>query len=120
MPTEQQQFKQKLEQEMLVLVKDLKSVGRINPENPGDWEALPANQDLQQADPNEMGDKFEQYEENTAILKQLETRYNEVKKALDKFNSGKGFGLCETCGKEIESDRLAANPAAATCKVHMS
>ena len=114
-----QNFKDKLEQEIKILEGDLKSVGRINPENPGDWEATPATQDLQQADPNEMGDKFEVYEENTAILKPLEVRYNDVKKALAKIESGNGFGICEVCSAEIELDRLNANPAAATCKAHM-
>jgi len=120
MTTEQtQQHKARLEAELEVLETDLKSVGRINPENPADWEPVPADQDLQEADPNEMGDKFEQYEENTAILKPLESRYNEVKKALKKISSGSDFGMCEVCGKEIESDRLEANPAAPTCKEHM-
>jgi hypothetical protein len=30
------------------------------------------------------------------------------------------YGLCEVCGKEIENDRLEANPSAKTCKEHMN
>lgn len=112
-------FKKKLEEEKLVLENDLKSVGRVNPENPADWEAVPANQDIQQADENELGDKFEVYEENTAILKPLESRFNEVKKALLKIEAGEKFGICEVCEKVIEHDRLEANPAAPTCIEHM-
>lgn len=122
MKTEQiQHFKKKLEEEKLVLESDLKSVGRVNPENSGDWEATPADQDIQTADENELGDKFEVYEENTAILKPLESRFNEVKNALLKIDAGEAgkFGICEVCNKVIETERLEANPAAATCIEHM-
>lgn len=115
-----QHFKNKLEEEKTVLEGDLKSVGRINPENPGDWEPTPAKQDLSKADPNELGDKFEEYEENTAILKPLEIRFNDIKEALEKIKTGKGYGVCEVCNIPIELDRLEANPAAKTCKAHMS
>ncbi len=120
MNTEQiNKLKTKLEEEKTVLENDLKSVGHVNPENTGDWEATPVKQDIDGADENELGDKFETYEGNTAILKPLESRYNEVKKALGKITSGTGFGVCEVCQKTIESDRLEANPAASTCKEHM-
>ena len=112
-------FKNKLGEEKRTLEDDLKSVGRINPENPADWESTPANQDILKSDINELGDKFEGYEENTAILEPLEIRYNEVKNALAKINSGKGYGVCDVCGQPIEPERLEANPAAATCEAHM-
>lgn len=121
MNTEQiQKFKEKLEEEKILLISDLKSVGRINPENIKDWEPTPANIDTSSADTNELGDKFEEYEENTAILKPLEIRFNNIRNALEKINSGKDFGLCEICGNQIELDRLEANPAASTCKEHMN
>jgi RNA polymerase-binding transcription factor DksA len=45
---------------------------------------------------------------------------NDVKGALTKIAEGK-FGMCETGGDHpIEADRLAANPAARTCKEHMN
>ncbi len=116
-----QKFKSKLEEEKTLLESDLKSVGRINPENPGDWEAIPADLDeTTKADTNDEATRLEEYEDNTAILKPLESRYNEVKKALEKIHSGKGFGICEVCSKPIEADRLEANPAAPTCKEHMN
>ena len=114
-----QKLKDKLEKEKKLLESDLESVGRINPENPADWEPTPANQDILKSDVNELGDKFEGYEENTAILEPLEIRYNEVKNALAKINSGKGYGVCDVCGKPIEPNRLEANPAATTCEEHM-
>ncbi|MDE2079336.1 MAG: TraR/DksA C4-type zinc finger protein [Patescibacteria group bacterium] len=58
-------------------------------------------------------------EENNAALNELEGRLNMVTNALDKIKAGT-YGTCEVCGEEIERDRLTANPAATTCKVHMS
>ena len=70
------------------------------------------------AEPEEIAEKMESYEENTAVLKQLEIKYNEVKEALARTYNGT-FGHCINCKKEIEDDRLSANPSAKTCKEHM-
>lgn len=112
-------YKAELEKELATLVGELKTVGRINPSNPNDWEAVPRKMDIDTADENEMGDKIEYYEENSAILKQLETRFNEVKDALKRIEEG-NFGTCKVCGKEIEEKRLEANSAAPTCIEHMN
>lgn len=115
-----EKFKAKLEAEKSLLESELKSVGRINPSNPADWEARPEDQDISAADDNELADKFEEFDGNMAILAPLENRYNEVKKALQKIQSNDGsYGICEVSGKPIELDRLEANPAAKTCKEHM-
>ena len=113
------QLKQKLEEELSVLEKDLKSVGRINPANPKDWEAVPPTKTLDESDPVDVADDIEEYEENTAVLKQLEIRYNEVQRALEKIKRG-AYGKCEVCDKEIESERLLATPAASVCKTHIN
>ncbi len=68
--------------------------------------------------PNEFKVLFKD-ENNNGILSELEIRYNEIKKALEKINSGKGYGLCEVCNEPIDPARLEANPAATTCKKHM-
>ncbi len=111
-------FKNKLEEELKLLEKELSSIGRINPENPGDWQALPADMDTSHADENEVADTIEEFEENTGILKQLEIRYNEVKSALEKIPAGT-YGICEVSGEPIERERLEANPAAKTSMKHM-
>lgn len=108
-------YKKILEEELEKVTKDLESIGRINPDNPADWEPLPENMDIQTADDNEKADTFEAYEENTAILKQLEIRFNNLKEALKNIENGK-YGICEKCGGQIEEDRLNANPEAKTCK----
>lgn len=112
-------FEAKLLEEKAILEAELATVGRRNPDNQKDWEAIPVVMDALSADENEVADTIEEFEGNTAILKQLEIRYNDVLLALDKIKAGT-FGTCETDGGEIEMDRLEANPAARTCKAHMN
>lgn len=112
-----QTLEQRLEKEEKRVEKELRSIGRINPSNPKDWEAKPDRMDTLPADPNEVADSIESYEENTAILKQLEIRLNEIKEALERMKAGT-YGTCKVCGKPIKEARLAANPAAVTCVEH--
>lgn len=99
--------------------KELEGVGRRNPDNPSDWEAVPAERDSSQADENTIADSIEGYEENVAIVNTLETRYQEIRNALAKIEKGT-YGDCEICGNKIEEDRLEANPSAKTCKAHIN
>ena len=98
---------------------ELKTVGRKNPANPADWEAIPAKMEVLASDENEVADTIEEFENNSAILKQLEIRYNEVKSAIERIEKGT-FGVCRICDKPIEKERLNANPAAETCEEHMN
>ena len=111
-------YKQKLLEEQTKLEAELATVGQKNPANQNDWEGKPEVVEIDRADEEEVADKIEGYETNTAIVKQLETRLLEVTTALGKIDTGT-FGTCTVCGKEIEADRLEANPAAMTCKLHM-
>ena len=113
-------LKNKLLAEKTVLLNDLKEIAVVkNKKNPDDWEAVPDKINGHSADPNEAGDRIESYENNTALVRQLERRLLEVDEALTNMDSGK-YGLCRVCNKQIESDRLEANPAAPTCKEHMN
>lgn len=110
-------FKKMLEKELATLEVELKSVGHKNPANSKDWEASSGEVDVEASDIADVADNIESYESNTAILKQLETQYNEVKTALENIKKGT-YGLCKVCGKEIETDRLEANLSAYTCLKH--
>ncbi len=110
-------FKRKLEEEKTLLAKELETVGRINPSNPKDWEPKPTNTDFLATDPNEVADSIEDYEQNAAILKQLEIRWNDVNLALKKIAENT-YGTCEVGNESIEKERLEANPAARTCIAH--
>src|SRR3954470_19737495 len=109
-------YRARLEEEKARLEKELKTVGRRNPSNPNDWEPI-QNETGQEADPSDQAQLMDNYQENTAILTDLETRYNEVTDALARIADGL-YGTCRICGKAIEEDRLNAEPAADTCKEH--
>jgi len=106
-------FKDKLLAEQDRLIDALKTIGRINPDNPKDWEAVP-NEDKSAVDSNDRADNIEQYEQNTATLKELENELNEVKEALRRIENG-NYGICEKTKKPIPKKRLEAYPAARTC-----
>ena len=111
-------YKQRLEEEKITLEKELGSVGRRNPSNPADWEPVP-QETGQESDPNDAADLIGHFEDNTAILKDLEIRYNTVLAALARIEDG-SYGNCSISGEEIEADRLEADPAANTCKAHLN
>ena len=110
-------FKAKLEAELAILESELKGIGRKNPSNPDDWQAIPGNTNADSADRNEVADSIEEFEENTAIVKDLEIRYNNVKVALAKI-ANNTYGTCEVGGEAIDPKRLEANPSARTCIEH--
>jgi len=110
-------FKKLLQKELATLETELKSVGHINPDNPKDWEPSSGEVDVNASDSADIADNIESYESNTAILKQLEAQYNDVKRALDKIEKGI-YGICEISGEPIEAERLEANPAARTSLAH--
>ncbi len=111
-------YKKILEKELEQVTLELKTVGRVNPENPKDWQATPVEMDTHRSESDEVADNLEAFEDNTAILKQLEIRFNEIKLALEKIAKGK-YGICEIGGEKIEEERLDANPAATTCMKHL-
>src|SRR5688500_5811354 len=49
-----------------------------------------------------------------ALLEQARRRLADVEAALARREAGE-YGLCESCGRPIAPERLAARPAARTC-----
>lgn len=115
--TDTRAYQSALEAEKARLEGELASVGRRNPSNPADWEATPPEVG-QEADANDAADLIEDFEGNTAILKDLEARYQDVLAALARIEGGT-YGVCAAGGEAIEEERLAADPAAATCMNHL-
>ena len=66
-------YKGRLEEEKARLEKELGTIGRRNPSNPGDWEAVPTETG-QEPDPNDRADQMEEYGENNAILDNCHVR----------------------------------------------
>lgn len=110
-------YKKILEAEKETLKKELSTVGQKNPANPADWQAKPTDLDSDSADENETADEIEEFENNSAILKQLEIQLLAVESALGKIEAGT-YGTCNVCGQEIPQERLEANPASLTCIEH--
>ncbi len=111
-------FKNKLEEEKTLLEEELATISRKNPNNSNDWEATTTDIEVDPADENEVADKFEELEDNKAILNQLEPQLNEVKAALERIENGT-YGICEKSGQPIEKERLEANPSARTSMSNM-
>lgn len=108
-------LKKKLLEEKSELEADLATLGRINPDNKKDWEAVQEDLNVMESDHNELADVFEEFEEDTAVLKELEDRLLEVNHALNKIASTESageYGICEVSGKPIPEERLEVNPAA--------
>ena len=110
-------YREKLEEEKKRLESEMASVGRPNPEVPGDWEAVPSSVGAE-PDPIDQAEAITSTEENAAILADLEARYGHVREALLRMDSS-AYGLCDVCGESIEAERLRADPAATTCKKHL-
>ncbi len=119
MTIDTQIFKTKLEEEKKQLEASLSEVGRKNPANPSDWEGKAEEIDAEKADPIDVADNIEEYETNTAVTSELEIRLNNINAALNRIENNT-YGVCRVCKKEIEKDRLEANPAAGTCKEHIN
>ena len=111
-------FKKLLITEATILEKELETIGRRNPDNSADWEAVRKDTGVDTAEEGDLADAIETYENSTAIVSQLEVQLTDVKNALKKIEEGT-YGTCEVCGTEIEEDRLEAIPSAKTCKAHM-
>lgn len=99
------------------LTKELSTIAIHNPDT-DDWELAPDKSLHEVADSNEHADTAEDTAEKIAILAELETRYRNVVRALQKITDGT-YGVCEISGEPIEAARLAANPAARTNQAHM-
>jgi RNA polymerase-binding transcription factor DksA len=107
-------FKQTLLDEKARLEGELSNVGIKNPQRAGDWSAVTdESTDVSTADKNELADKFEDLEENEAIVGTLETQLKDVSDALARIEAGT-YGHDEKTGEPIPVERLTANPAART------
>ncbi len=114
-----QQYKTALTKEHDLLRTQLQSIGTLDPTVDGDWISTPEDTEQTEADENIVADRSEEWITRTGELSELETRFNNILRALEKLKTGI-YGRCEICNEEIEADRLLANPAARTCKTHIN
>lgn len=110
-----EKYKEMLLEEKKELEEDLSHLGRVNPQNENDWEAVKGDLHTPDSDLNELADEFEDFEENMSVLSELEGRLNQVKHALRKIEGDQEageYGVCEVSGKPLSAERLDVNPAA--------
>ncbi|MCX6761512.1 MAG: TraR/DksA C4-type zinc finger protein [Candidatus Moranbacteria bacterium] len=58
--------------------------------------------------------EVEEYTDNLPVEVTLEKKLQDIISALERMEKGT-YGLCENCQKEIDIERLRANPSAKTC-----
>lgn len=113
-----EQYKERLDEELLVITKQLQTLGIHNPKVQSDWIAIPQGGAPLEADESLTADIAEDWMETNAILTTLETEYNNIVLALSKIEKGT-YGVCEICEEEIEEERLNADTSARTCMEHL-
>lgn len=111
------EFKKILLAEKSRIESELKGIAHKNPEIKGDWEPSAPDLNSPTADPNDVADSIEEFEEHAAVEVELEARLMEIDAALARVEVGT-YGICRICKKHIEATRLHANPAATTCIEH--
>lgn len=109
--------KTELEAELAQVIEELRSLGIHNPDVKEDWIATPGETIDAEPDENLAADRVEDWDERRATLAVLETRYNNIRRALGKIEDGT-YGTCEVSGEPIEEERLHAYPAARTKVAH--
>ncbi len=108
-----EEFKKKLEAEKARLESELDTIGKRTG-RAGDWDATTDEIDADvSADKNDRADAIEDFEENTAIVTELEAQLKDVADALARIDAGT-YGHDETTNEPIPVERLNANPAART------
>ena len=82
----------------------------------GDWQGSSTSKGSE-SDPSDVADNIEELAIHVPLVEELEKRRREIDKALEKMDKAT-YGKCDVCKAEIPTDRLLANPAAATCIAH--
>ena len=97
--------------EKVELEKNLSRIAHPIDKEKGDYET---NFEAIGSDREDNTTEVEEYTENLPIEITLEKKLQEVNNALERIKKNT-YGFCENCQKEIDIDRLRANPSAKTC-----
>lgn len=108
-----EELKTKLKEQESSIQKELESFAQEDPNLKHNWEAKFPNRE--DADKDESADDAQEYDNMLSLEHSLEMKLKDVNLALEKIDNGT-YGICEKCGKEIETERLKAAPEA---KFHM-
>jgi len=103
------EFKDRLEKERVKLVTDLEGVKAPDAD---EFAPLPSFGDGD--DLSIEADQVEEIGNALAVKEVLEKKLIKIDAALERIKKGE-YGVCESCGKEIEFKRLRIEPAATLC-----
>lgn len=105
-------LKENLESQKKSIEKELESFANQDPNLKYNWDTRYPNRD--EGDKDEEADEVQEYDNKLSLEYNFELRLKAVNNALEKIENGK-YGICESCGKEIDEERLLACPEAKTC-----
>jgi DnaK suppressor protein len=108
-----EELQKKLIKEKESLKKSLNDFAIKNSENSDDWKTKFPNFRAEGA-LDEEADEVEEYSSLLPVEKTLELKLQKINEALKKIESDK-YGVCESCTKEIEIDRLKLIPETKFC-----
>jgi len=109
-----EQFKTNLLEEKGRIENDIKATGATRNKTKGRWKIkIPFFGSWGTIEQNEAADQVEEYIGELSMEKELEARLKDIEDALEKIEKG-NYGVCEKCSKDIEIERLKANPEART------
>jgi len=112
------ELKKKLEAEKVLLEKDLLKFADKDKKLPYDYDTRFPELDVasRPSAPDENATEIDSYGNLLAVEHALELRLKEVGEALEKIKKNDAsYSKCENCSREIEIERLKANPAAKIC-----
>jgi len=109
------QLKQKLEEEKAELEKILSSFSKKARKKTNDWETKFPQFGSHTSEQDENADEVEEYTNLLPLEHRLELQLLDVKRALEKIEKDKNYGICEKCGKEISKERLMIIPETKFC-----
>lgn len=116
---ETQKIKDFLEMEKKELLEEIGKIGVPSIHAEGGFDSKETNSNTDEVlDTEDLADEMTNISNNNAILNELEIRLKEVNQSLEDIENGK-YGVCETCGGEIEEKRILANKTAKHCIKHM-
>lgn len=106
-------LKNKLLEEKNLLEEELSSFAHKDPEARGGWESNFPSFGEHKSEQDENADEVAEYSNELPMEHALETKLQNIDLALKKIENGK-YGICESCGDQIEQARLEAEPSART------
>lgn len=103
-----------LEREHARIELELTDIGYLHAHDGTGFVGAPLDINPEPGDLNEMGDFDGAQETNKAVAVELLIQLKSLEKAIERYDAGV-YGICITCKKHIEKERLAAYLSAETC-----